>query len=576
MASELAGRPNATTYDVERLVAMAWSGNIRVPRFQRGFRWQRRDVIRLLQSIFRGYPIGSLLLWRTPAPAGKLHLGSLQINAEQNDRALWVVDGQQRITSLANVLHPDGWRSDPFRIGYDLRKSDFVSTSANAAESPLVVPLPVLFNLRKVLAWFSSYPELAEYAEPANEITTRLRQYQVPAYEVEHGDEKVLRDIFDRMNNYGKRLSRAEVFSALFPGDGATQQSPSFGLIASNIDDDLAFGQIDPDTVLKAVLARRGPNVLREIRNEFTPAKGDIRRSPTSREVVEFPDEDRDTAYALGEQSLRRAVRFLQDTVGVPHVTMLPYRHLLVVLTRLFTHHPEPDAAYIRLLRRWFWRAAMVGPEVFKGSTTGALRTLCYAVRRDDLDGSIRELVRLVDHPTRPLPELTRFRGNEAGTKILLCAWWSACPRSMDDGEPLSQSNLAEVLFDRSTAADAVRYVVPRLRVPKDHRFWAANRVLLPDPTADRFAVEGSLLAPPLGAAEDGWSAVLQSHLLDEQQVGLLRAGRIGDFLVARQKHLHIHLVTFLRRMCEWDFEDTPPLAELVVEDLDEGDDEPA
>jgi uncharacterized protein with ParB-like and HNH nuclease domain len=51
MASELATRPTATTLDVEALVTMAWRGEIRVPHFQRDFRWQRRDVIRLFESI---------------------------------------------------------------------------------------------------------------------------------------------------------------------------------------------------------------------------------------------------------------------------------------------------------------------------------------------------------------------------------------------------------------------------------------------------------------------------------------------------------------------------------------------
>jgi hypothetical protein len=573
--AELATSPTATTLlDVERLVTMAWRGEIRVPHFQRGFRWQRRDVIRLFESIQRGYPIGSLLLWRRSAPAGTLQLGALTVDAPKNDRALWVVDGQQRITSLANALDSHGWHDDRFRIAYDLANDRFVPLPPQPVEESLVIPLPVLFNLRKVLGWFQSHPEVAEYADRANAITTSLRQYRVPAYEVEHDDERVLRDIFDRMNNYGKRLSRAEVFFALFPDDGSRRQSLTFDGIAARIDEDLEFGPIDRDTVLKAVLARRGPNVLREIRNEF----GDQPRLEGARQAgrtnSEFPDEDRDTAYRLGEEALRRAVRFLQDTTGVPHITMLPYRHLLVVLTRLFAHHPELDAVNLRRLRRWYWRAAVVGPEVFRGSTTGAIRTLCYAVNRQDAGRSIEELLRLVDHPERPRPDLRRFRSNEAGSKIVLCAWWSEGPRSLYDGEPLDRSDLAEILVDRSTAADAIRYVVPRPRVPAEYRLWAADRVLLPDPDTDGYAVDGHLISPTLDLDEVRWQAVLHSHLLDEHMVSLLNAGKVVEFLTARQERLHTHLTTFLQRMCEWEFEDTPPLADLVVEDLADGGDE--
>src|SRR5437868_3613637 len=121
MSTGLDTRPSATTYDVERLVEMAWQGQIRVPHFQRDFRWGREDVMRLFDSIVKGYPVGSLLLWLRPAPAQALTLGSLRIDAPRLDQALWVVDGQQRVTSLANALHEDGARESRFALAYDLR-----------------------------------------------------------------------------------------------------------------------------------------------------------------------------------------------------------------------------------------------------------------------------------------------------------------------------------------------------------------------------------------------------------------------------------------------------------------------
>ncbi|HET9895212.1 MAG TPA: DUF262 domain-containing protein [Streptosporangiaceae bacterium] len=102
MTGGLDTRPTATTLDVEQLARWAWEGRIRVPHFQRPLRWQRDDVIKLFDSIVRGYPVGSLLLWRRQAPSEKLQLGALRVRARQMSDALWVVDGQQRIMSLAN------------------------------------------------------------------------------------------------------------------------------------------------------------------------------------------------------------------------------------------------------------------------------------------------------------------------------------------------------------------------------------------------------------------------------------------------------------------------------------------
>ncbi|MGW4424936.1 DUF262 domain-containing protein [Streptosporangium sp. NPDC004631] len=578
MSTGLDARPNATMFTVEALVRMAWEGQIRVPHFQRDFRWQRQDVIRLFDSIVRGYPVGSLLLWRRPAAAHALQLGALRVEAPTSDRALWVVDGQQRITSLANALHERGSDDPRFSLAYDLRTNQFVPRPL--AEESAVIPLPVIFDLTKVLRWFAANPEAMEYVDRANEITQTLRQFAIPAYEVVQDDARVLQDIFDRMNNYGKRLSRAEIFSALFAGEEKKKDSAlTFDRIAENLDEDLGFGIIDNDTVLQAVLARRGPDTKREIRNEFGDEEGknEIRRGhQAGRAIIEFPDEDRDTAYRLGEEAMRRAVMFLQDVAGVPHFSMLAYRHLLIVLTRLFAHHPKPDERNLRLLRRWFWRAAVVGPEIFKGSTTGAIRFLCFAVKPNDLSGSIKELLALVDRSDPPLPDLRRFRSNEAATKMILCAWWAAEPRSLEDGEPFDREDLSACLIDRPTALDAVRYIVPRLMVPKDYRLWAADRVLMPPLDTESGAIEGLAASRPLTLSENTWRKALASHSINPSMTRLLAAGNTVGFLKARQETLQRQLISFMHSMCEWGFENTPPLTELLVEDLSEDSDEPS
>jgi hypothetical protein len=180
MSGGLGTQPTATTLDVEHLARLAWEGSIRIPHFQRPLRWQRDDVIKLFDSIVRGYPVGSLLLWRRPAPAETVQLGALRINAPQLSDARWVVDGQQRITALANALHPDGQSDDRF--------------------------------------WSTDHPEAAEYVDEVNAVTQTIRQFQIPAYVVDQEDPEVLDDIFDRLNSYGKRLTRAEILSALFAG----------------------------------------------------------------------------------------------------------------------------------------------------------------------------------------------------------------------------------------------------------------------------------------------------------------------------------------------------------------------
>jgi Protein of unknown function DUF262 len=559
MSGGLDTRPTATTLDVEWLTRWAWEGRIRIPHFQRPLRWQRDDVIKLFDSIVRGYPVGSLLLWHRPAPAETLQLGALRISAREMPDALWVVDGQQRIISLANVLHPIGQSDERFRISYDLRKKIFVPTPRDTEAT--VIPLPVIFDLREVLRWFADHPEAIDYVEDANEITQTIRQFEIPAYEVSQEDPEVLEDIFDRMNNYGKRLTRAEIFSALFAGrESVKDDTPTLDRIAQNINDDLDFGLIDNDTVLQAILARRAPDVHRQIRNEF---------GEEARAFIEFPDEDRDTAYVQGEEAIRCAVRFLQITVGVPHFTLLPYKYPLVVLTRFFAHYQDVDERSLQLVRRWFWRAVLVGPEIFRGSTSGAVRALNRAVRPGDLEGSIQRLLDLIPQSVARVPDLKRFRSNEAATKLVLCSWWSHEPRSLMTGQPFGSADLALSIDDARTPLDAVQYVVSRYSVRRELSPWSANRVLYPAVEYESGPVESIITLPPDQRPLNGldWAAALASHSISLEMAAAVEDGDVDAFLIARQEILERQLEAFLRQRCAWEFEDTPPLDSLVLDD---------
>ena len=353
----------------------------------------------------------------------------------------------------------------------------------------------------------------------------------------------MLQQIFDRMNNSGKRLSRAEVFSAINAGtEHEAGDRLTIKRIAAQIDDRYGFGRVDDDTVLQCILARRGPDIQREIRWEFDPGR--------RRGVVDFPEEDRDDAYAHGEQALARTVEFLLET-GVPHYAVLPYRYLLVVLTRFLALHPDLRPAEHRLLHRWFWRAAVVGPGIAKGSTTGVTRTLCTRISRASTRESLHGLLAVVGDSPPALPDPRRFRTNESAAKIVLCSWWHLGPRRPDTGEQYTRDDVTTALSESATAADMVRAVFPRRFVPDHQRLWAANRATHPVLDEPLASVSGLLQRPPLGVSEQSWSAVLRSHLIDAETEPLLLREDVSGFVVARQQEISRNLADFLTLKCE-------------------------
>ncbi|QIQ04422.1 DUF262 domain-containing protein [Streptomyces liangshanensis] len=552
----LEAQPTAITYELGDLVPLAWGGRIRVPHFQRDFRWQSQDVMRLFDSIVKGYPIGNLLLWVRRQQAEEFMLGKLRLIAPPHDESLWVVDGQQRLISLANALSAEGHQYKPFTVYYDLAEKEFVENPK--IPEPYHVALPTLFDLKKLLTWFRTDGLAAsEYFDEAERVATALRQYKVPAYLVRQDDRDVLTDIFDRMNNYGRRLNRAEIFSALYSGEekGANERL-TLTRISDNVAARTGFGSIDTGTVLASVLARRGSDPMRDIRLEFS--------SSGRRTQPEFPDEDQLTAYSQGEEALVRAVRFLIQEAGMPHISLLPYRALLVTLTRFFAHFPQPKPNNIRLLRRLFWRLSLVGPMVFKGSFTLFSRTLGSKIRPGDEEGSLRSMLDTISEAHPVLPSADRFRTNEATTKIILSAWWSLHPRSLTTGEILDAQSLDALLEQDRTAANAAPMVFPRLKDSRT-KLLPANRLFLPSGADPVSEIPGALAYQPLDIDDETWNAVLASHLLDRDIAALADTNR-EEFLNLRQRRILQQLEDFLKRMAEWEYEDTPSLDTL---DLD-------
>ena len=88
---------------VEELVGMIERGELRLPEMQRRYVWRSTRVRDLLDSLYRGYPSGAILLWETDedVPLQEFSIAQ-QGNPYQNTRLL--LDGQQRLTSLSAVI----------------------------------------------------------------------------------------------------------------------------------------------------------------------------------------------------------------------------------------------------------------------------------------------------------------------------------------------------------------------------------------------------------------------------------------------------------------------------------------
>src|ERR1700744_3525678 len=115
---------------VEELEGMIERGELRLPEMQRRYVWKSSRVRDLLDSLYRGYPSGAILLWETDEKVPLQEFGvSQQKNPYQSTRLL--LDGQQRLTSLSAVIRGQPisvrGRKRPMELLFNLEHPDELS-----------------------------------------------------------------------------------------------------------------------------------------------------------------------------------------------------------------------------------------------------------------------------------------------------------------------------------------------------------------------------------------------------------------------------------------------------------------
>src|SRR5678816_1340142 len=95
---------------VGQLVDMIHRGDLRLPEMQRRYVWTSTRVRDLLDSLYRGYPSGTILVWETDLAQPTRDLAVSQEQSGFSGSKL-LLDGQQRLTSLSAVI-----RGEPIRV----------------------------------------------------------------------------------------------------------------------------------------------------------------------------------------------------------------------------------------------------------------------------------------------------------------------------------------------------------------------------------------------------------------------------------------------------------------------------
>jgi uncharacterized protein with ParB-like and HNH nuclease domain len=197
-------------------------GNIQIPPFQRDFIWSSQQKLELLDSIKKGYPIGSILFWQ---PNSKLlndlfyeelqTIGGYKVPNSNRDFS-YILDGYQRLSTLFGCLvNPDktelskneaDWKKN-FDIIYNLEKDEFLFNRKKGKLEIYELPIHKFIDGH---AFYDFQQQLIEQKidkETANKYLTKYKNfgatisnYEIASVELLGGELLDAQQIFSRLN----------------------------------------------------------------------------------------------------------------------------------------------------------------------------------------------------------------------------------------------------------------------------------------------------------------------------------------------------------------------------------------
>jgi hypothetical protein len=220
-----------TGYPLVHMIEDIKRGKLALPDIQRPFVWSSAKARDLLDSMYRGFPVGTLMFWETGA-----EVGIRQIGSNDGDRVpqLLIVDGQQRLTSLFAVLTGQPVLTKTFdrrRIRIAFRPEDEAFEVADAAidHDPEFIPdITALWadghrtTVREFLRRLGEArdePLADTHQDELEERIDRVRDLRDFRFQVvelgSSADEEQVAEIFVRINSEGVQLNQADFILTL-------------------------------------------------------------------------------------------------------------------------------------------------------------------------------------------------------------------------------------------------------------------------------------------------------------------------------------------------------------------------
>ncbi|MCF7500805.1 DUF262 domain-containing protein [Pseudoalteromonas sp. L1] len=417
--------PEPKNLPYKALLADIEKGLIKIPQFQRDYVWSKDRAAGLIDSILKGYPIGTFITWKTKEALRVVKdLGGVELPpVPDGDFAEYVLDGQQRMTSLFCALKGvqinRGKKVDDFsEIYIDLNADEhqqIVLTDISELEEGSYIKLKDLisFDLNFLQKYQQFFPKITEYSQT-------LQSYNFSLIEVKEAPLDVATEIFTRINVGGKPLSLFEIMVAkTFDANEEFDLSEKFEALVDRLRE-VGYDTISDATVLQTVSLVIGKECKRQ----------NILRLDKKRFIEEWPKV---------ADAIEAAVDYFRGYYRIPVSRLLPYNSLLAPFAYFFYHHKDKPLENKQLfLEDFLWRVSLSGR--YSSSVEGKLAQDVKRIdkilqeQQPDFDWSI-------DTSAQFIQENGWFNAGRSYIKALLCILAYQEPKSFIDGSIVHISN---------------------------------------------------------------------------------------------------------------------------------------
>ncbi|MEM9460472.1 MAG: DUF262 domain-containing protein [Myxococcota bacterium] len=419
------------------LLRRVHSGQLLIPRFQRPFQWSDEQRLLLMDSIYRGLPIGSIITWRTRYLELSTYpsLAGVPIPAPSegvvDEFKTYLLDGHQRLTTLYSALGPGLITSDdpnadarvkeqkgdePVKALYfDLLGESFVFQPNRGGIPGTWIPLAQLFDrhhLREIEDRALEQPNARELIYRIQNLLEVFSDYEVPVISVSTEELEAATEAFRRINSTGVEINQFHMVNARL-------WTPEFDL------------QEHVEDLRKRLEARGWGELPDQMLLNTCKARLDLDVYTADVEVISEKIRSRPEILDDTVRSLIVATDFLREHCGIEGPAVLPYSYQVVLLADAIARAGELEAEAEVRLRRWLW--ATTYAELFAGMSASRLAETLRHVR-EVAAGAADPLALVGDQPIAPI---SRFDFRAARSRALMLRIADRCRPQDPDGKPI-------------------------------------------------------------------------------------------------------------------------------------------